>query len=345
MEEASIADADVAVAHFLRTCRSASFPPERTSVIVRAAKRVGLLIVVLGIAVVALTGGGGCAHTPVVIPPADRHPIDASVIEAPAGTTVIPLMTGLTAPNSFCFDNEEGEHKGTLIIAESGAGGNAVHIFGKRADDTLFEIYPHERRIPFFQHGFTIYGPIGGMVVSSGKVIVSHRDAKGNGAITALGYDGSHTTLVADLPAQGDYGVTDIAINPINGRIFFGVGAATNSGVVGLDNWQNGWAREHPKFCDTPFVTLKSLGLKFDTKNPRAGIWGGPDRAVTGPFQPFNSSSVLRIPAAPNGKPGAAVYSMSPTGGDLRVEGHGLRLARGLGFNGYGALFYTNNGM
>jgi hypothetical protein len=305
-----------------------------------------MLPVVLVFAALLLPlGGGGCVQPLAVIPPSERKPIDAAVVETPAGYTLVPLMTGLTAPNSICFDNEEGDHKGTLLIAESGAGGHSVRIVGVRPDDTVFDIYPQFRRIPFIHRGFEIYGPIGGMVVSGGTIIVSHRDRNGMGVITALGYDGSHRTLVADLPAQGDYGVTDLAVNPINGRIFFGVGAATNSGVVGLDNWAAGWANDHPKFCDQSYVAIKSLGLKFDTKNPRAGLWGGPDRAVTGPFQPFNSSSQLRIPPAPNGKPGAAIYSMSPMGGDLRVEGHGIRLPRGLAFNGFGALHFTDNGM
>jgi len=45
--------------------------------------------------------------------------------------------------------------------------------------------------------------------------------------LTALDMRGGHTTIVAGLPARGDYGVTDLAFSPNNGRLYFGVGAAT----------------------------------------------------------------------------------------------------------------------
>jgi glucose/arabinose dehydrogenase len=115
--------------------------------------------------------------------------------------------------------------------------------------------------------------------------------------------------------------------------------------VVGLDNWQAGWVKKHPKFCDIPAVNLKLLGYRFDTKNPLAGIFGGSDIAVTAPFQPFGASNQTRINKSPNDKPASAIYSVNASGGDLRVEAHGIRLPRGLGFNEYANLFFTNNGM
>src|SRR5205814_9447370 len=123
-------------------------------------------------------------------------------------------------------------------------------IWGRRIDGTTFMVYPMGRKVPFvniFRQGFVLDGPIGGMCAREGKIFVTHRDASGRGVITAFGYDGSHTTIVSDLPAQGDFGVTDIAVHPSNGRLFFGVGTATNSGVVGLDNI---WVKKHPDVCD-----------------------------------------------------------------------------------------------
>ncbi|MBC8108255.1 MAG: hypothetical protein H7Z14_16835 [Anaerolineae bacterium] len=291
--------------------------------------------------------GTGCTGTPRVVPLQQQKPIDRSLVEIPAGMALFLEVDGLTTPTSVCFDNEEGDHKGTVLIAEGGVGGTAVRILGLKPDRTISQIYPRGQSIalPFLQRGFRMYGPIGGMCVVGGRIIVSHRDADGMGVVTSFGYDGSHKTVIADLPAQGNYSVTDVALNPVNGRLYFGVGAATNSGVVGLDNWQAGWVRDHPLFHDTTYVALKLLGYRFDTKNPRAGLFGGADIAVTAPFQAFNSSTQTRILPALNGKPSAAIYSISPSGGDLRVEAHGVRLPRGLVFNEYGGLFFTNNGM
>jgi glucose/arabinose dehydrogenase len=289
--------------------------------------------------VVALSLVQGCATYPVLVPTEHQKTIDRSLVEYPTGYELKPYIRNLTAPTAIAFDNE-----GSLIVAEGGLGGYSPRLFGYKPDGTEFTIYPRERRIPFVKSPFAIYGPIGGMVVVQGKVFVSHRDANGKGAITAFGYDGSHNTVVADLPAEGDYSVTDLAINP-NGRLYFGVGAATNSSVVGLDNWATGWVRDYPKFCDQPWVDLKLLGYRFDTRNPIAGLFSGEDTAVSAPFQPFGTSNKLRVPHAANGKPTAAVYSVNSTGGGLRVEAHGVRYPAGLAFNEYGRLYMTNQGM
>ena len=98
-----------------------------------------------------------------------------------------------------------------------------------------------------------------------------------------MGYDGTHSTIVANLPAQGDYGVTDLAISPVEteGRFYFGVGTATNSGVVGVDNWE-AWLKRYPKVHDEPRIEIKLNGYRFDTPNPWAGLSGDADIAVTG---------------------------------------------------------------
>jgi len=72
-----------------------------------------------------------------------------------------------------------------------------------------------------------------------------------------------------------------------------------------------------------------------------------PDIAVTGPFQPFGSSNKTRIKGATaqNPKCNSAIISCEPDGGDPRVEVHGVRLPRGLCFDSYGNLYFTNQGM
>jgi len=265
--------------------------------------------------------------------------IDRKIVEYPADSEFRPYIEGLTAPTAMAFDPS-----GALLIAEGGYDGHRARIFGFRPDGSFFEIYPHGRQLPFGlgSDKFRLHGPIGGMVVANGRVYVTHRDERDRGMITAFGYDGSHTTIVADLPAQGDYSVTDIAMAN-NGRLYFGVGTVTNSGVVGIDSMS--WLREYRYLADKPWGDLYLLGRRFDTPNPFAGIFGGTDIAVTAPFQPFGRSIETRIPHASNGKPNGAVYSVDPNGGDLRVEAHGIRYPVGLGFSEPGLLYMTNQGM
>ena len=51
------------------------------------------------------------------------------------------------------------------------------------------------------------------------------------------------------------------------------------------------------------------------------------------------------VEPAENGKATAAIYSVAVTGGDLRLEAHGIRCARGLAFNDFGRLYATDQGM
>lgn len=272
-----------------------------------------------------------------------RHVIDRSVIEYPSGFVLVRIVKDLNAPTAIAFDSH-----GNLLVAESGMGGIEPHIFGYHADGSYFNIYPYKRSISFFPSGFVMYGPIGGMVAHGDKIYISHRDQNGMGVITALGYDGSHSTVQAGLPARGDYGVTDLAISPTNGRLYFAIGTATNSGVVGVDNWDEGWLRQYPGVHDqvnagTNGEFYKLNGYRFDSINPRAGLFGGADIARTGPFQQFGESSLSRI--APTDKPGGAICSVPLNGGAMRVEAYGLHNPRGLAFNEYASLFMTNDGM
>lgn len=310
--------------------------------------RVGALRVLLAVTLAMLLVAPGCAPGPTLIPTAVQKPIDRKIVEYPGGFVLKDFARGITAGSSIAFVEEPGDYQGALLVAENGAGGQPPRIYGWKADRTFFNIYPRNVRLPTFgilRHEKEIYGPIGGLVVSQGRIFVTHRDRSGHGVVTSFGFDGSAMTVVGDLPAQGDYGITDIAVHPTTGRLWFGLGTATNSGVVGIDNWTVGWVKRHARFCDLPYVDLKLLGYRFDTKNPRAGLFGGDDIAVTAPFQAFGSSNQLRISQAANGKPTGAIYSVAPLGGDLRVEAHGIHMPRGLAFDVDTNLYATNNGM
>jgi glucose/arabinose dehydrogenase len=288
----------------------------------------------------------GCTHRVKYYRPGEQPILTRDVVEFPANTQMAVLAEGLTAPTCICFDY----HKNILFVAEHADRDGDPHIYGVRMDRPgypRFDVYPVGRRVPFIKTGFEVSGPIGGMVVAGGKLYVTHRDANGRGMITAFTDQGAHTTVVAGLPAQGDFGLTDITVRPTDGRLFFGMGTATNSGVVGNDNWQVGWVRKHAKVADQSSVWLKLNGYKFFTPNPDAGLFGGPDIAVTGPFQPFGTSDKNRISPAIDGKPNGAIYSVSPAGGDLVVEATGLHYPRGLAFTPfrYPRLYATNNGM
>lgn len=272
-----------------------------------------------------------------------RHVIDRRVVEYPNGFELKLFMTNLTCPTAFCIDEN-----GNKIIAEGGIDGRDPHIRIVHSDGSITSVYPIETRIPIVKPGFRIYGPVGGIVAYKGLIYVSHRDANDMGVITAFTYYGDHKTIVADLPAQGDFGVTELAIPPlpVEPRLYFGVGAATNSGVVGLDNWEEGWVRQHREACDLAYQTLALLGFRFDVINPEASLFA-PNSLVTVPYAPLGTSDVTQIPAAqfPLQKPSGAIFSVALDGGDLKVEAWGVRDPEGLALNDFGSIYVTDRGM
>lgn len=282
----------------------------------------------------------GCGPHPRMLPPEQQVPIDRSLLHYPTGFTVQPYIRGLSAPTAMAWDGD-----GSLLVAEGGNYNDEPRILSFKKDGTVTTLYPYDRKIPFIipRGSFRLYGPIGGMLVYKGHIYVSHRDENGLGRITMLDHKGGWTTIVANLPTQGDYSVTDLAMDtrPAFNRLYFGVGSATNSGVAGIDNWQ--WIQDHPKVHDEPWGWVHLRGYRFDSPNPFSGLFGPADIAVTAPFQAFNVSNETEVEGSEH-HPNAAIYSCSPEGGDVRIEAHGIRYPRGIGFNGY-SFYFTNEGM
>lgn len=295
----------------------------------------------------ALFSAAGCIHRIHTYAADVRPTVDRRHVEYPTGMLLQTVAEGFTAATALAVDPE-----GRVYVADRGSRGREVRI--SRIDPATgerVEVYPVDRRPLFglFDSRFRLYGPVGGMAFRNGELFVSARDANADGLIVAFSLADWHAemppmrTVVGELPARGDHGVTDIGLHPTTGRLYFGLGSATNSGVVGVDNWSVGWLKQHAGFHDRPLVDLKIGGYRFDTEDPAAGPLN-PDKVNTGPFNPFRRSN-QRIEAAEGGKPTAAIYSVDPLGGDLRVEAHGLRHPRGLAFNEFANLYAANQGM
>ena len=289
---------------------------------------------------------GGCARSPRAFAPADRPDVDRRGIEYPPGTALSVAAEGFTAATALAAGG------GHVYVADRGSRGGEVRILRLDPDaGTQAEVYPaRDAIVSWFDRRPRLHGPVGGLALRGGELFATARDGSGCGVVVAFdlaGWDGDSRppvrTVVGELPAKGDHALTGVAFHPVTGRLYFGLGSATNSGVVGVDNWEAGWLRDHRDFHDKPLRDLKIDGYRFDTENPAGGLLN-PDPVNTSAFNPFGQSA-QRIPAAADGKPTAAVYSVDPLGGDLRVEAHGLRMPAGLAFNQFGNLWATAQGM
>jgi hypothetical protein len=97
-----------------------------------------------------------------------------------------------------------------------------------------------------------------------------------------------------------------------DGWIYFGVGSATNSGVVGPDNAQFGWLKRFPDAHDIPPYDIVLSGQNFisnDALNPGSG-----EKVTTGAYVPYGTPTC----------PGQIIKGQLPcTGAILRIPPSG----------------------
>nr|MDP9016040.1 hypothetical protein [Thermoproteota archaeon] len=181
-------------------------------------------------------------------------------------------------------------------------------------------------------------GPINDMEYRDGKLYVSHR-----GIISTIDLK-THMLkdIIVGLPSIGDHHNNEIEFGP-DGRLYWGQGTATNSGVVGMDNYHFGWLQIAPQFHDTPGenITLTGNG-NSQTPNPLTPPPN--DVTTTGAFVQFGNSTTQGQQVKGDVKCNGCIISANADGTDLRIEAWGLRNPFGLAFSQNGTLLVTMNG-
>lgn len=160
------------------------------------------------------------------------------------------------------------------------------------------------------------------------------------GRILRITKDGTIQPLIANLPSVGDHHTNGPAIK--EGYLYFGQGTATNSGVVGEDNWEFGWLKRKRDFHDIPCQDLILAGQNYGSGNP---LTDNPtDTATTGAFVPFGTPTVAgqvvrgAIPCT------GSILRIPLEGGKPELVAWGLRNPFGLAFAPDGRLIVTENG-
>jgi glucose/arabinose dehydrogenase len=233
---------------------------------------------------------------------------------------------GLDFPTSIAFGAD-----GAAYVAESGLpfggarpGGRIVRIGGGGETETVLD---------------GLRAPVNGLTADGEGFYISEGGTPGRISRWRPGRE--RQTILDGLPGGGNYHTNMVAIGP-DGWLYFGQGAMTNSGVVGLDAIDLAWLRrlQHP--VDLPGFAVALAGERFETADPRSGEPGA--RAVTGAFAPFGEARPPgeRVEAALPCT--AAVMRCRPDGSGLELVAWGLRNAFGLGFLPDGRLIATDQG-
>jgi glucose/arabinose dehydrogenase len=244
------------------------------------------------------------------------------------GYAIEPVIWNLTLPSSITFDNEN-----NMYIAEAGfvyGGLQPIPRILKVDNETGKVSVLVDRKLN---------GPITAIEFYDRKLYVSHR-----GIISTVD---RHTGLVKDiiigLPSTGDHHNNQIAIGTDN-RIYFGQGEATNSGIVGEDNFELGWLKTAPQFHDIPAKNISLTGQNFVTINPLTAESN--DTTTTGAFVPFGTLTKEDQIVPGDIKCNGCLLSANLDGTDLKLVGWGLRSAYGITFfsNDPSKLLVTVNG-
>lgn len=253
---------------------------------------------------------------------------DPADVALPAGYRAEVVARGLTFPTGVAFDDA-----GRVYVLEAGYSyGEAwtiPRLLAVEADATLREVARGDNP------------PWNGVAFHAGAFFVAEGGQREGGRILRITPGGEVTALVEDLPSLGDHHTNGPAVGP-DGWIYFGQGTATNSGVVGPDNFQFGWLRRHPEFHDVPCEDVRLAGESFTSDNP---LTDDPaDRVTTGAYSPFGTATEAgrtvpgRVPCS------GSVLRVRPEGGAVELVAWGLRNPFGLAFAPDGRLWVTENG-
>lgn len=267
-------------------------------------------------------GGGQIGYDP------DIRKIDTTDFALPDGYAVEVVATGLTFPSGITFDGQ-----GRPYVIEAG------YSYGEEWTETrLLRIEPGGETTLIASGGKN--GPWNGIDYHDGNLYIAEGGQLQGGKILEVTPGGEITTLIDSLPSLGDHHTNGPAVR--NGYIYFGQGTATNSAVVGNDNYQFGWLKRYKDFYDIPCRDVTLAGRNYETDNV---LTENPDdKATTGVYSPYNTSTrkgqVIegRLPC--NG----AIMRIPLEGGPLELVAWGLRNPFGLAHSPEGQLYVTDNG-
>jgi glucose/arabinose dehydrogenase len=271
---------------------------------------------------------------------------DASFAQVPAGYKVEVFMKDLIWPTSIDFDEA-----GNAYVAEAG------YVYGDPFAPAQILKISSSGQITRLADGF--HGPITDILWHNNQLYVSHR-----GKISSVDKTGHVTDLITGLPSYGDHFNNQMTVGP-DGKIYFGQGVSTNSGVVGLDNaYPFVWLLLWPDVHDIPAKDIRLRRESFLTPQPNnvlsrqgklVGFFRDVTYAVTSVFNRNKNKSMLVRTRAfqPFGeksktvkgdvKASGTILRMNADGTGLEVYAWGLRNPYGVLWGPDGQLYVADN--
>ncbi len=256
-----------------------------------------------------------------------RRSYDPGHVLVPEGYTVEVVASGFDEPVHCCFDGD-----GFAYVTECGhkieSRPRVVKVdTATGATETFFEL-PDE--------GWRMTGAVTGGCWHDGAFYLMNTDT-----LCRIGPDGVVEEIVTGLPGLGDHQSNYPVVGP-DGKLYFGQGSATNTAVVGPDNFAYEWLRYFPDFHDRPGADVALAGRNFESPNVLGKIT---ETVRTGAYVPFGTETTPGQVIKGEVKCNGAVLRCNPDGSDLELVAWGLRNPYGLAFAPDGRLFATEHGI
>ena len=254
--------------------------------------------------------------------------IDPAAIALPAGYRIEAFATGLTYPTAVTFDDSGG-----VYALEGG------YAYGERWTEPRLLRVVRPNILTVVAAGDS-NGPWTGVSYHQGAFYIAEGGQMRGGRILKVTQPGKLVPMVEGLPSLGDHHTNGPAVGP-DGMLYFGQGTATNSAVVGEDNFAFGWLPRFPEFHDRPCRDVVLSGVNYISPNP---LTKADDSAETGPYSPFGTRStpgqVIKGELPCNG----SVMRVPLAGGAPELVAWGFRNPFALAFSPQGKLYVLDNG-
>ena len=239
----------------------------------------------------------------------------------PQGYKIEPVLWNLNIPGSVAFDDKQNMYIGYVGFA----------YVGLEPPPKILKVDHQTGNVSVFvDRGLD--RPLTSITFHKGLLYVSN-----GGKISTVDMKGLLKNIIVALPGIGDHYVDQIAFGP-DGRMYFDVGTATNSGIVGKDN---PWAKQMPEFHDIPGKDVRLAGVNFKTRN----FLSVPSNlnTTTGAYVPFDTATKNGQLIKGDVKCTGCILSANSDGTDVKLVGWGFRHVYGLGFAPDGKLVASMN--
>lgn len=256
-----------------------------------------------------------------------QRQVNVADIALPKGYKIEPLTTGLTFPTAVAFDDSN-----NVYVIEAG------YSYG--------EVFRNPKLFRIEKNGTTTTiatgannGPWTGITFHNGSFYVAEGGELEGGKILKISMDGKITPLISNLPTMGDHHTNGPVIK--DGYVYFSLGTATNSGVVGEDNAEFGWLLRKPSFHDIPCADITLSGRNYESKNVLKKAEN--EKITTGAFSPFGTATVTGQVIKGACPCSGSILKIPITGGNPEVVAWGFRNPFGLALDPGGKLYVTEN--